>query len=65
MAVAPGTRLGPYEIESNIGAGGPALAEPPALTTLQPLTPPGVDRLAKWCLAKGSDDRWDSAHDVE
>lgn len=65
MAVARGTRLGPYEIESSIGAGGPALTEPPALTTLQPLTPPGVDRLVTWCLAEGPDNRWDPAHDVE
>jgi Tol biopolymer transport system component len=38
--------------------------EPASLTTLQPLTPPGVDRLVRRCLAKSPDDRWDSAHDV-
>jgi serine/threonine-protein kinase len=38
--------------------------EPPALATLQPLTPPALDRLVKKCLAKQPDDRWDSAHDV-
>jgi len=38
--------------------------EPTPLATLQPLTPPGVDRLVKRCLAKDPDDRWDSAHDV-
>jgi serine/threonine-protein kinase len=39
-------------------------AEPVALTTLQPLTPPSMDRLVRKCLAKAPDDRWDSAHDV-
>jgi len=39
-------------------------AEPAALATLQPLTPPGVDRLVRRCLAKQPDERWDSAHDV-
>jgi serine/threonine protein kinase len=39
-------------------------AEPPALATLQPLTPPGVDRLVRQCLAKDPDDRWQNAHDV-
>jgi len=39
-------------------------ADPPALPTLQPLTPPSVDRLVRRCLAKAPDDRWDSAHDV-
>ena len=38
--------------------------EPPALATLQPLTPPGVDRLVRQCLAKAPEDRWDTAHDV-
>jgi eukaryotic-like serine/threonine-protein kinase len=39
-------------------------AEPPALATVQPLTPPAVDRLVRKCLAKDPDGRWDSAHDV-
>jgi serine/threonine-protein kinase len=38
--------------------------ETTAISALQPLTPPGVDRLVKRCLAKARDDRWDSAHDV-
>jgi len=38
--------------------------EPTPLATLQPLTPPGVDRLVRRCLAKDPDARWDSAHDV-
>ena len=39
-------------------------AEPAGLATLQPLTPPALERLVKKCLAKQPDDRWDSAHDV-
>ena len=39
-------------------------AEPPALATLQPLTPPAVDRLVRKCLAKDPDGRWQSASDV-
>jgi hypothetical protein len=39
-------------------------AEPPALTTPQPLTPPGLERLVRRCLAKAPDDRSDTAHDV-
>ena len=39
-------------------------AEPPAISSLQPLTPPLVDRLVRRCLAKHSDDRFQSACDV-
>ena len=35
--------------------------EPPPLSTLQPLTPPALDRLVRRCLAKDPDDRWQSA----
>jgi serine/threonine protein kinase len=39
-------------------------SEPPPVSTLQPVTPPLLDRLVRTCLAKRPDDRWDSAHDV-
>jgi hypothetical protein len=39
-------------------------AEAAALATLQPLTPPSLERVVKKCLAKHPDDRWDTAHDV-
>jgi serine/threonine-protein kinase len=39
-------------------------AEPAGLATLQPLTPPALDRVVRKCLAKHPDDRWDTAHDV-
>ena len=38
--------------------------EPPPMTSLQPLTPPALDRLVRQCLAKSPDDRPDTAHDV-
>jgi serine/threonine-protein kinase len=38
--------------------------EPESLSTLQPVTPPSLERLVKRCLAKSPDDRWESAHDV-
>jgi Tol biopolymer transport system component len=39
-------------------------AEPAALATLQPLTPPAFGRIVTKCLAKHPDDRWAGAHDV-
>ena len=38
--------------------------EPAPLATLQPLTPPALERLVRRCLAKSPDDRWDTAHDL-
>jgi eukaryotic-like serine/threonine-protein kinase len=38
--------------------------EPPPIATLQPLTPPALDRLVRQCFAKLPDDRPDTAHDV-
>jgi len=37
---------------------------PPAMATLQPLTPIALDRVVATCLAKDLDDRWQTAHDV-
>jgi Tol biopolymer transport system component/predicted Ser/Thr protein kinase len=39
-------------------------AHPPAVSTLQPLTPPGLDQVVKTCLAKDPEARWQTAHDV-
>ena len=36
----------------------------PPMSTLQPLTPPMLDRAASKCLAKNPDDRWQTAHDL-
>jgi serine/threonine protein kinase/Tol biopolymer transport system component len=39
-------------------------AEPPPMTSLQPMTPPALDRVVKKCLAKEPDARWQSASDL-
>jgi serine/threonine-protein kinase len=39
-------------------------AEPTPLATLQPLTPPSLERVVAKCLAKRPDNRWDTAHDL-
>ena len=38
--------------------------EPPAMSSLQPMTPPALDRVVKKCLAKEPDERWQNAHDL-
>ncbi len=38
--------------------------DPVSICSLQPLTPPALERLVKTCLAKDPDDRWQTAHDV-
>ena len=38
--------------------------QPPPIFSLQPLTPPALDRVIGACLAKDPDDRWQSAADV-
>jgi Tol biopolymer transport system component len=38
--------------------------EPPPLSSVQPLLPPGLDRIVQRCLAKDPDARWQSAADL-
>ena len=38
--------------------------DPPSVSSVQPLTPRGVDRIVAKCLAKNRDDRWQSAKDL-
>src|SRR5258705_1802473 len=38
--------------------------EPPTMSSLQPMTPPALDRVVKRCLAKETDERWQSANDL-
>jgi Tol biopolymer transport system component len=38
--------------------------DPPPISSLQPMTPPALDRVVKKCLAKEPDDRWQSARDL-
>jgi Tol biopolymer transport system component/predicted Ser/Thr protein kinase len=40
-------------------------SEPPAISTLQPMAPPALERVVKTCLAKDPDERWQTAHDVK
>ena len=54
-----------FQADSDVSLIGAILnTEPAGLATLQPLTPPSLERLVKKCLAKHPDDRWDTAHDV-
>jgi serine/threonine protein kinase len=39
-------------------------SEPPAISTIEPMTPPMLEHIVQRCLAKGADDRWQSACDV-
>ncbi len=39
-------------------------SEPTPISTLQPMTPPALDRVAKTCLAKDPDERFQTAHDL-
>jgi Tol biopolymer transport system component len=39
--------------------------EPAPIATVQPMTPPALDRVVKTCLAKDPEERWQSAHDIK
>ena len=39
--------------------------DPPPISSVQPMTPPALDRVVKTCLAKDPDDRFQTAHDVK
>ena len=39
--------------------------EPAPISSVQPMTPPALERLVKICLAKDPDERWQTAHDVK
>src|SRR4029077_2040641 len=39
-------------------------AEPPSMASLQPMTPPALDRVVKTCMAKEPDERWQTASDL-
>src|SRR5438093_13639834 len=40
-------------------------SEPDAISRVQPLSPPALDRVIRTCLAKDPDERWQTAHDVK
>jgi eukaryotic-like serine/threonine-protein kinase len=39
--------------------------DPPPISSLQPMTPPALERIVKRCLAKDPEDRWQTARDLE
>jgi Tol biopolymer transport system component/tRNA A-37 threonylcarbamoyl transferase component Bud32 len=39
-------------------------ANPPPVSTIQPMASPALDRVVRTCLAKSPDDRWQSARDL-
>ena len=39
-------------------------SEPPAISALEPLSPPALDRIVKKCLAKDPEARWQTARDL-
>jgi eukaryotic-like serine/threonine-protein kinase len=39
-------------------------AEPPSISSIQPMSPPALDRVVKKCLAKDPEDRWQNAADL-
>jgi serine/threonine protein kinase len=39
--------------------------QPEPISSVQPMTPPALDRVVKTCLAKDPDDRFQTAHDVK
>jgi Tol biopolymer transport system component len=54
-----------FEGKSQVSLIGAILERDPVpLASLQPLTPPPLERLLGRCLAKSPEDRWQSAHDV-
>src|SRR5215467_14282401 len=40
-------------------------AEPQPISSVQPMSPPALDRVVRICLAKDPDERWQTAHDVK
>jgi Tol biopolymer transport system component len=38
--------------------------EPPPMSSIQPMTPPALDRVVKICLAKDPEDRWQATRDL-
>ncbi len=38
--------------------------DPPPMSSLEPMTPPELDRVVKTCLEKDPDERWQTAHDM-
>jgi eukaryotic-like serine/threonine-protein kinase len=61
--MASGRRAFPGKTQASIIAGILA-ADPPPVSSIQPLTPPALTQLIKTCMAKDPDERWQTAHDI-
>src|SRR3954466_10545533 len=61
--MASGRRAFPGKTQASIIAGILA-ADPPPVSSIQPLTPPALTQLIRTCLAKDPDERWQTAHDI-
>jgi Tol biopolymer transport system component len=61
--MASGRRAFPGKTQASIIAGILA-ADPPPISSIQPLTPPALTQLIRTCLAKDPDERWQTAHDI-
>ena len=54
-----------FEGKSSVSLIGAILKDNPApMSSLQPMTPPALDRVVRKCLAKEPDKRWQAASDV-
>jgi Tol biopolymer transport system component/predicted Ser/Thr protein kinase len=54
-----------FEGKTNASIIGAILKDnPPPISSLQPMTPPTLDRVVTTCLAKDPDDRWQTARDI-
>src|ERR1700674_5644678 len=54
-----------FQGKSQLGVASAILGkDPEAIGTLQPLTPPALERTIRVCLAKDPEERWQSARDV-
>jgi Tol biopolymer transport system component/predicted Ser/Thr protein kinase len=40
-------------------------SEPQPISTVQPMSPPALDRVVRTCMAKDPEERWQTAHDVK
>jgi Tol biopolymer transport system component len=40
-------------------------SEPQPISSIQPMSPPALDRVVRTCMAKDPDDRWQTTHDVK
>jgi eukaryotic-like serine/threonine-protein kinase len=55
-----------FQGKSNLSVASAVLEkDPEPISTLQPMTPPALDRAIRRCLAKDAEDRWQTARDLE